>query len=193
MVNGAHPFAYHTTREVIWCFRDPVSREEEEPCTENMTVFPHYRQTKLIINKLHVEIFLLRKEKRFETKIPFCIFLTLLNFLSLVSTTSEAALFSFFFLSHSSLSFSCFNPRNKNTTTSATVRFVTLHNQIRLAPSLCYLGFSLSSQLWPNPWAPPPFLAVALTCATTTTSNHWPPLSLSAFISTFPSSVFGCI
>ena len=139
---------YHSTREVIWYFRGPAACEEEEPCTENMTVFPHYRQTKLIINKLHVEIFLLRKEKRFETKIPFFIFLTLLNFLSQVSITSEAALLSFFFLSHSfSLSFSCFNARNKNTTTSATIRFVTIHNQIRLAPALRYLGFSLSSQL----------------------------------------------
>ena len=110
-------------------------------------------------------------------------------------TASKAALFSFFILVSLLLSqsFSCFNPRNKNTTTTATIRFVTLHNQIRLAPSLCYLGFSLSSQLWPNPWAPPPFLVVALTYATTTTSNHWPPLSLSAFISTFTSSVYGCI
>ena len=55
---------------------------------------------------------------------------------------------------HLSQSFSCFNPRNKNTT--AATRFVTLHNQIRLTPSLCYLGFSLSSQPWPNPRAPPP-------------------------------------
>ena len=136
----------------------------------------------------------IEKRKTFWDKHTFLHLLSLLNFLSLVSTTSEAALFFFFFLSHSfSLSFSCFNPRNKNTTTTATIRFVTIHNQIRLAPALSYLGFSLSSQLWPNPWAPPPFLVVALTCATTTTSNHWPPLSLSAFISTFPFSVFGCI
>ena len=74
-----------------------------------------------------------------------------------------------------------------------TTRFVTLYNQIRLTSSLCYLKFSLSSQPWPNPWALPPFLVVVLTYTTTTTSNHWPPLSLSTFISTFHSSVFGCI
>ena len=107
---------------------------------------------------------------------------------------SEATLFFLLLLvSLLSQSFSCFNPRNKNTTTTATTRFVTLHNQIHLTPSLCYLKFSLSSQPWPNPWAPPPFLVVVLTCATTITSNHWPPLFLFAFIATFPSSVFGCI
>ena len=90
----------------------------------------------------------------YKTKIPF-FDSSQFSLSSLYYVWSCSLLFLLLLVSlHLSQSFSCFNPRNKNTT--AATRFVTLHNQFRLTPSLCYLGFSLSSQPWPNPWAPPP-------------------------------------
>ena len=100
----------------------------------------------------------------------------LLNFLSLFSSTIEAALFSFFFLSHSFLSqsFSCFNQRNKNNTTTATTRFVTPTTRSVSLPlsaisdSLSRLGHGRTLELhhhfwqWCSPAPPPPLVTVGL-------------------------------
>ena len=147
-----------------------------------------------IINKQHMEPYLLKKEKYFwkvkfvtyNTKIP----LSSVNSSKLLTQFSVSNVWSLLFLLLVSppsllvsLTFQSQEKKKKSTNTTVTTRSITHPPPPDLSHSLFAISDSLSYQPRPKPWAPPPVLLAVLTSATTTTSIAVTLLSLSLSLS----------